>query len=581
MWQYGGRVSVTNIVVSTEEMAMCLHPDDDFTIPAETIEVAWAALPKGNAYLRLRDALGPLFCDADFADLFAERGRPAETPWRLALVTILAFGEGLTDRQAAEAVATRLDWKYVLGLELRTPGFDYSVLSEFRGRLLEHGAERRLLDQFLAQVRAVGLVRDGGRQRTDSTHVLAAVRRLNRLECVHETFRAALETLAEAAPAWLVTHVPAAWFDRYSHRLDPARYPKSRAAQLALGTAMGADFYQLLTALFAPTAPPALRTLPAVIVLWRVWVQQYDFTTPTVCWRTSEELPGADTLIKSPYDPDARYSRKRDETWVGYKVHLTETCDDNLPHLIVNVETTAASQPDFNLLPTIHDQLAARELLPGTHLVDAGYVDGAVFADSHDRQIDLIAPAPPDTSWQGKTDQGYSLSAFTLDWEAATATCPQGQTTTRWSTSTDRHGNPVIQVRFARAVCAACAVRAQCTRAKTDPRTLKVHQPKEHAALQTARDRQATPEFTALYTPRRGVEGTIAQAANAFAMRQTRYCGRAKTHLQHLCTAVAINLQRLAAWLPADPPPEPRPTRFGTLRSRWEQLNLQILPSLA
>jgi transposase len=144
------------------------------SVPAETARVARAAFPKGNPYLTLRDDLGPVFADRDFADLHPERGRPACPPWRLALVTLLQFREELSDRQAAEAVRARIDWKYLLDLELGDAGFDFSLLCDFRSRLLAGSAEERLLERVLEACRAHGLLKARGRQRTDSTHVLAA-----------------------------------------------------------------------------------------------------------------------------------------------------------------------------------------------------------------------------------------------------------------------------------------------------------------------------------------------------------------------------------------------------------------------
>ncbi len=183
-------------------------------IPDPTIRVAHAAFPKGNPYLTLRAELGPIFQDDDFADLYAHEGQPGLPPWRLALVTIMQFRENLADRQAAEAVRARIDWKYLLGLELTDPGFDFSVLSEFRDRLLAGSAEELLLNTLLERCRTQGLITARGKQRTDSTHVLAAIRVLNRLELVAETLRAALNELATVDPEWVRNLAPLEWFDR-------------------------------------------------------------------------------------------------------------------------------------------------------------------------------------------------------------------------------------------------------------------------------------------------------------------------------------------------------------------------------
>ena len=212
---------------------MSLQPQENYPITAETARVARAIFPTGNLVMRLYDELGMLFHDRDFTDLFPVQGQPAEAPTRLALVTLLQFLEGLTDRQAAEAVRTRIDWKYLLGLELTDPGFDHTVLGEFRLRLLSHQAEARLFEAVLEVARTRGLLRAGGRQRSDSTHVLGAVHAMTRIEGVTETLRAALNALAEATPDWLRAHTPPEWVDRYGRRASDFRLPKSAAKRLA------------------------------------------------------------------------------------------------------------------------------------------------------------------------------------------------------------------------------------------------------------------------------------------------------------------------------------------------------------
>src|SRR5215210_9093006 len=216
------------------EAPMSLHARKPGPIPEETARVARAAFPDGNLYLRMREALGVIYSDEDFADLFPTRGQPAEAPWRLALATIFQFAERLSDRAAADAVRGRIDWKYALSLELTDAGFDHTVLSEFRTRLLLGGAERRLLDLLVQCARDRGLLKARGRQRTDSTHVLAAVRALNRVELVTETMRRAPTVRADLAPDWLRAHGRPEWATRYERRPDDARLPSKAAERQAL-----------------------------------------------------------------------------------------------------------------------------------------------------------------------------------------------------------------------------------------------------------------------------------------------------------------------------------------------------------
>jgi transposase len=546
---------------------MSLKPQTIPPVPDNTATVARAAFPKGNAVLRLRDQLGTIYQDELFAALYPERGQPAAAPWRLALVSVLQFLEDLPDRQAADAVRGRIDWKYALSLDLTDPGFDYSVLSEFRGRLVEGEQETLLLDTLLVRLKEAGLVKSGGRQRTDSTHVLAAIRGLNRLETIGETLRAALNSLAEAAPAWLTKRITADWFERYGRRVEEYRLPKGEAARTALAERIGRDGHEVLAAVYAADAPTGLHALPAVQALRRTWVHQFYVEDEQVRWRTAAELPPAGQRHDSPYDVEARYSNKRSVTWVGYKVHLTETCDAEAPHLITHVETTPAPVSDIDRTAPIHEALAARGLAPTSHFLDAGYVDAPLLLSSQSEHgIEMVGPVRPDASWQGKTRQGYDLGAFTIDWEAQTVTCPQSQTATCWVPKTDTWGNAVIHVRFPSRACTHCPERAQCTQAKTSPRNLTFRPRAEHEALQEARCQQETEEWRQRYATRAGVEGTLAQALQLFDLRHCRYIGLAKTRLQHVLTAVALNIVRLEAWWTGRPLAKTRISRFAALQ---------------
>jgi transposase len=390
---------------------MSLRPQDPPTVPEETRRVARAAFPKGTLCLRLADALGPVYRDSQFAALFPRRGQPAAAPGRLALAVVLQFVEGLSDREAADAVRGRIDWKYALGLALADPGFDHTVLSEFRSRLVEGGAELLLLDTLLQHLQQQGLVKARGRQRTDSTHVLAAVRGLNRLERVGETLRAALNELATEAPAWLKAVAPTAWYERYGRRVENYRLPKTEAARLALATEVGADGQQLLAALDAATDRPELARLPMVQALRQVWAAQYVVEEGRMRLGSAAELPSSAEQVCSPYDPEARYSTKRDVAWIGYKAQLTETCDPACegPHLITNVETTPATTPDDNMVAVVHASLERRGLLPGEHLVDKGYTDSRVLVDSPRRYgVTIVGPVAAATGWQARVEGGLT-----------------------------------------------------------------------------------------------------------------------------------------------------------------------------
>jgi transposase len=543
---------------------MSLHPEAIGPVPEATARAARASFPKGTACLRLRDKLGAIFDDGMFAGLYPKCGQPAYAPWRLALVTVLQFAEGLSDRQAADAVRGRLDWKYALGLPLDDPGFDASILSEFRARLLGGGQEYLLLDALVDAARGCGVIRLHGRQRTDATHVLAAVRTLHRLELVGESLRAALNEVAAVAPEWLAGQlepaVAAVWVERYGARVEAFRLPAGKAARRALAEAIGTDGHALLAALWSPATPPDLRALPAVERLRRIWLQQFYVVETEkavrqrqVRWRDRTEQPPAALRLASPYDAEARVADKRSVQWLGYKVHLTETCEPEAPLLIVAVETTPAPQPDRAALTPILNRLAARALLPTAQLVDTGYVDATALVAARDCYgVDLVGPAMPDVSRQGRAREGYDLASFVIDWAAQRALCPAGQASATWSTGRSRSdggGPPVTHVRFDKATCQGCRQRQACTGRNSTPRQLHLRPQLEHEALQARRREQETEPWKKRYAARAGIEGTISQAVRgAFGLRRSRYLGLAKTRLQHLATAAAINWTRLSDW---------------------------------
>ena len=549
---------------------MSMYARELGSIPEETARVARAACPKGTLAMRLRDELGELYQDEHFADLYPVEGQPAYDPWRLAVVTVLQYAEGLTDRQAANAVRERIDWKYALGLELTDAGCDFSVLSEFRARLVESQQETLLLDRLLEVCKQRGWLKAGGKQRTDSTHVLARVRSLSNLECVGETLRAVLDDLAALAPDWLVQHITPDWFERYSHRVENYRLPKAESQRTALAQQIGADGLRLLQALETADAPDIVKTEASVQLLHQVWQQYYDLADGKAKWRAGPQESTDEGIIRSPYDPEARTGKKRETTWLGYKVHLTETCaletteqaqEPVRPQLITDVQTTVANVQDVELTQVIQEDLAHHDLVPDEQIVDTGYVDAELLVSSQQSYgIRLVGPVLADNSWQAKANKGFDVAHFQLDWQAELATCPQGQSSARWSLAGER-----IEVVFAREVCAACPLRKECTKSATTGRVLHLRPQAAHEALQARRHEQETPAFRQTYQTRAGIEATLSQAVRGMGIRRARYDGLHKTQLQHVVTAVAINLVRIDAVLTRTPRGTTRQSTFMRL----------------
>jgi transposase len=419
---------------------------------------------------------------------------------------------------------------------------------------------------MLALFKEQGWLKQRQRQRTDSTHVLAKVRAINRLMCVGEAMRFALNSLAIVAGEWLLAHSDPEWVDCYGHRIEESRLPRSQEERQALAERIGRDGSNLLTELSAAEAPAWLREVPAVQILRRIWIQNYVWVEGQLCWRSNEDLPPGKQFINSPYDPEARYGKKRETRWTGYKVHITETCEEDAPHLITHVATTAATMTDEALTETIHADLQQTDLTPGQHLLDSGYITAPNLVSSQQQYgIEVIGPARVDVKWQANTEQGIDASQFAIDWEHKQAICPEGQHSISWTPAIDNRTNEVIKIKFSTTDCGRCPRQIHCIRSvkKYKRRTITIRPQAQHEALQAARRRQKTPAFAKEYALREGIEATISQGVRAFGMRRSRYIGSAKTHLQHLGIAAAINALRVVAWLNGE---ELAPT--GTLLTR-------------
>jgi transposase len=559
---------------------MSMQPQPWPDVPAETARVAKRSFRKGSLPIRVRDELGSWYEDADFAGVYGVRGAPGISPAQLAMVTVLQFSENLTDRQAADELRGRIDWKYCLGLELEFAGFDFSVLSGFRDRLVAGGAERVIFDRLLERLGELGLVGAGGRQRTDSTHVLGRIRDLNRLELAGETVRAALETLAAAVPQWLGAILDASWQQVYGQRIGNWRLPESEARRAELAVQYGRDGYWLLEQVHGPGAPGWLRELPAVQALRRIWIQQYyrelsqDGEKVIRRERGKQGLPPGRDMLSSPYDLDARYSEKHGTRWTGYKTHLTETVSDPagddpdsgraaVPNLITDVQTTHAAVPDAAMTAPVQDSLEAAGLLPGEHCADSGYVSADLLISSRRRGITLTGPLLGDNSAQARSG-GYTLDKFTIDWDREQVTCPEGKISKSWCPTSQREGRETIVVLFRAPDCRQCPAREQCTTSRTG-RGLNLRPRQTHEAVAAARAAEQTQDWKDRYKTRAGVEGTMHQATHVTGIRNARYTGLPKTRLEHLAAATAINLIRTDDWLNGNPIDRTRITHLQRL----------------
>ncbi len=274
--------------------------------------------------------------------------------------------------------------------------------------------------------------------------------------------------------------------------------------------------------------------------------------------------------VELPYDADARFRSKRGTNWTGYMVHLTETCDEDMPRLVVNADATPANVHEAQRTAPIHDAPAAKGLAPSERLVDSAYVSADHLAAARTQHgIDRAGPGRRNLSWQSRSGgDAFTLADFRVDWDRKAARCPEGEESALW-TSGAKHRGPgsVIHVQFRSAGCRPCPSRARCTRAhsKRQGRVLALLPQPEHEALAAARARENTAEGKRLYAQRNGIEGTLSQGVCALGLRRARHRGLAKTGLQHVATAAALNLNRIAAWFAGRPLAPTRTSRFAAL----------------
>lgn len=405
----------------------------------------------------------------------------------------------------------------------------------------------------------------GGKARTDSTHVVTSARELCWLEMVAETLRSALNALAVIAPDWLVQVAEPDWFKHYASQVDDSRFPKARTKRAEIGRRIGADGMRLLKALASSDAPAGLGTaVPQVEILRQTWVQSFHLVDGEIRRRSPRDRPPGVTRLVNPYDPKARCGAKRDIYWDGYKVHVTETCGSDAPNLVTHVATTVATISDCDTVSAVHTGLARKQLLPEEHLVDAGYVSARhIIAARRDHDVDLVGPAVPGPTWQGRAAGSFPTSAFSIDWEHRKVTCPDGKTSTRWAR--EAAGDRIeIRVQFAKVDCGPCPVKDSCTRG---PRRKMTFQDQDiYEVLHQRRAEQKTDVWKTRYQLRAGVEGTISQGVGRCGLRTSRYRGLAKTSLQHQLTGAAINLVRIDAHLTGTPIACTRTSHFAALR---------------
>ena len=516
-------------------------------VPADTARLAKAlSRKKPHPYIVFGDRLGDfLDCD-DFTELYSNLGQSAIHPARLALALLVQFAEGLSDRQLADFIRWNPAVKYLLRLPLEHEGWDASVFTEFRSRLIAGGASHLIFNKLLEAAEELGLL-NPEKQRTDSTYVLSAARELNTLELLHETMSCCLDELAEAAPKLMLAKGQPHWLQRYFEQgAFNYKLPKKEKARAKLATDFGEDMRYLLKVVDESAKATKLGQLETVRTLRRVFEEHFDDSNakggPKL--RDRSELKPASDRIGSPHDVEARWAAKRGAFKFGYKAHFTETFSEGSPHLITHVETTASTMNDSISLPKIQEELKNTGRKPSLHLVDSGYVQVDYLHQSLAKDdIEILGPLVQGGSWQRKAGKGFDIANFVIDWENRTVSCPAGAKSESWKKGRGRNG-AVVNVSFSDKECMKCPFREDCTTSSARQLQFKTQPVYEFAEL--LRVRQQTDEFKRRYAKRSGIEGTISQIVRRTDARRSRYVGLAKTAFANILSAAGLNFVRLA-----------------------------------
>jgi transposase len=508
-------------------------------IPEATRVLVEPLLAEDSVYRLIGQDVEQMVGDAEFEDMYAEDGRPAVNAVVLALITIFQFLEKLPDRAAASMAVMRLDWKYALRQEVSWSGFHYSDLSNFRKRLLAHGREGVVFERILAYLRKRGYVTAGGKQRTDSTHIVGQVMELSRLEVVWETIRLALNALISADAPWVLKWLPSSFVELYSVRRSDYRLKDSEVAS-ALQKA-GEEGQWLVTQVLT-TGSQTLQTLPELALLRRVLEEHY---APDEAGQLQTRPAGQVTgdVISSPHEVQARYGNKGSHEWIGYKLHVTETVDEDLgARFITDMTVTPAFIQDNMPILDIQEHLSERQVPPARQYVDQGYMSGANLAASLEQSIDLRGFIRDGNVTK---PEGFRLPDFSIDVAKRQATCPAGQEAIGWSAVGPRVKNNVAFLVSFGKQCQACPFFGPnlCTDKKAG-RTIAIS--RQHDLITARRAESATEAFHQDMHLRAAIEGTLSELVRAHAARRARYRGLPKTQLQATFTAAATNLKRLA-----------------------------------
>lgn len=479
-----------------------------------------------------RDRLQPLYC--------VDHGRPAWDPVRLLGVLVLQFVLRFPDRQAAEAAQFDQRWRLALHLGKQEAAFDPSLLVIFRNRLVDHAQEGLVFQAVLDYLVAHGWLPKRSRQRLDSTHVRGLLSAMNRLECARQTIRLLLEDL-EADDI-----LPEAWSGYWDRYVEGKVDPRAQAPALEAKCVQAGEDMLAIWQAAASRWPIVGRD--AFVLLQRVFLENFELVPTGQTNKTRAQPTGA---VHNPHEPEAQWSSKsttKDKTWVGYKVQVAETVQEqprqpgeptaNFLTAVVTQNAPASDKP--GMAAVLAEQQAMGLDAPSALYVDGAYVSSEALNDAREDGRELRGPAPASPD-RGKV---FTIEAFDVHVEERYAVCPAGQRSSNCSRlEVHNTGQVDFRIEWSKTVCGHCPLRGQCVNAGQDHRTFVVGA--LHSLLQGRRREMQTAAFKAEMRRRNGIEGTQSELVRGYGLRQARYRGQAKVRLQNYLIGAACNIRRL------------------------------------
>jgi len=470
----------------------------------------------------------------------SDNGRPAWDPVRLLGVLVLQFVLRVPDRQAAELAQYDQRWRLALHLRAEEATFDPSLLAVFRNRLVQGAQEDLAFSAVLNYLVEHGWVPKRSKQRLDSTHVRGLLSLMNRLECARETIRLLLEEL-EAEEAF-----PEAWAQYWERYVETKVDPRAQSPALEAKSAQaGAD---MLAIWQAAAGRWAIVSRDAFVLLQRVFLENYTLDAGGQARKTRVQPTGA---VHNPHEPEAQWSSKsttRAQSWVGYKVQVAETVQDQArppgeptANFLTAMETqNAPASEKPGMAQVLRRQQAIGLEPPAALYVDGAYVSSEALKDARDEGRELRGPAPasPDRG------QVFTVEAFEVHVEERYAVCPASQRSGNCSRLEEQTtGKVAYRIEWSNTVCGACPLRVQCVSAGQNHRTFVVGE--LHSLLQERRREMQTEAFKKEMQRRNGIEGTQSELVRGYGLRQARYRGFAKVRLQNYLIGAACNIRRL------------------------------------